>query len=281
MWRRGWCLIGIVLMLQACASAPPQAPLEEALRTYEERARNRFETGDLSAAAYNFERSVALAEMANDHASMVTNLLNLGGTLSLMGQQRDAETAYQRAVKLAALNDQTEMEIRALSGLAELAYRRGDLVGATAQYQQLLHHPDLVRHPMVDGAVRNGLALSAMAMGRLEQAERHIQVGESLMSSLTAAGQSATLLNRATLELRRGALSVAADAAESALAIDRESGYTPGIVADLELLGQIGRRQGNLGEARIYFGQALSLYQRLGLASDAKRVQLLLDSLSP
>lgn len=281
MGRAGWCLASLLLLLQGCASAPAQAPLEEARQTYEDRARNRFETGDLTAAAYNFRRSVELAEMADDRVSLVTSLLNLGGTLSLLDRHADAGAAYRRAGELASLYDLPDLEVRASSGLAELAYRRGDMLEAGARYRRLIDHPGIHRHPMAHGSVLNGLALSLLAQGRLDEAERHLRTAESLLASLSASGQSATLLNRATLELRRGSLERAAGAARSALTIDRENGYTPGIAADLELLGQVMQRRGDHAGARLHFDQARNLYEQLGLRSSAARAQSLLKSLSP
>lgn len=277
-------LVGAALLaalLQACGSAPTQPPLQEALQTYEERARGRFETGDLSGAAHNFDRAVTLAEMAANQDAVIVNLLNLGGTLTLLGEYSQAEPVYRRAEKEAVLQVKPEWEIRALSGLAELAYRRGDDAEAQNRYRAILQHPAASRHIAVRGTALNGLALLALRANRLEEADSALQQAEALLASLSASGRSATYLNRALLELKRTNHRRAFNAAETALSIDREAGYTPGIAADLDLLGQIRQAMGDGEESRLYYRQALNLYEQMGQGVAAKRLQVLLNSLSP
>ncbi len=281
MWFRLGAIAGFILLVSACSSAPVQAPLEEARSTYQQRARARFETGDLGGAAHNFRRAFALAEMADDHDSMIANLLNLGGTLTLMGEYDSAGSAYQQAKRRASLHHKPEWEMRALSGLAEIAYRKGNAGVAAERYRQLLDHPGTRSDVAVRSTALNGLALSEMSTGNLEAANQHLKEAEALIPSVSASGKSATLLNRATLELRQDSFASAARAANAALAIDREIGYTPGIAADLELLGRINEKQGKVAQARLYFTQALNLYKHLEQNEASVRVQSQLESLSP
>ncbi|GAB4348283.1 MAG: hypothetical protein Kow006_08820 [Gammaproteobacteria bacterium] len=279
--RRLIPILVLTLGLQACASAPPGAPLLEARQKEEERAQERFRSGDLAEAASHFERAVTLAEMAADQGSVIANLLNLGTALMLMGDYERARPVLERSESEARALGRHDLEARALSALGELAYRNGDPAAARNRYRQLLSDPDLAKSPALRSAALNGLFLLEMRANRLETAERHLEQAERQMDALTEVGRSAVLLNRATLELRRGRYAASVATAEQALAIDRAAAYSPGIAADLELLGECYRRMGETDKARLYLRQALTLYERMGQRPQAERLQEAVESLSP
>lgn len=254
--------------LVGCASAPTLPTLVEQRQVYEQRAQDRYQSGELADAVANFRQAVHLAELADDSDALLTDLLNLGSATSEFGRYEAAAAAaaFERARKLATVDGRDELALRAMVGVAQVDYRRGDHAGAQALYQQVME-----RSPSGDRQVRNmalnGLALCALAGGDMDAADRYLTQAQALDDS------ASTALNRATLALRRGRVEDAERAANRALTLDRSAGYVPGIANDLEVLGEAQRRLGKDQEARLNFTQALSLYEQLQASAAVDRIR--------
>lgn len=272
---RSGTVLCIVALLGGCAAAPTLPSLVEQRQIYEQRAMGRYGTGDLVDAERNFREAVQWAELADDRAALIANLLNLGAVYGELGDHPAAVQAYGRALDLAALEQRTLLELHALAGLAEIRYRQRDRTGAAGLYQRLIAHPGIRGHRDLQVMALNGLALCAMQSGDMDAAAGYLTRAEALGET------AATLLNRATLDLRRGALALAEAAARRALELDRDSGYVPGIAGDLEVLGEVARLNGDAQQARLYFTQSLSLYQQLKSPASIERVRRRRAALSP
>lgn len=266
--------IAVSLALSACASGPNLPSLVEQRQVLEQRALGRYEGGDLVDAAHNFRQAVQLAELADDRNALITNLLNLGSVESERGHHDAALRAFERASSLAALEHRDDLELRAVAGLAEVNYRLNNNEDAALLYRRLIEHPATRGDRELQIMAWNGLALCALDEGDLDAAARHLAHAESLGET------AATLLNRATLELRRGDLATAEKAVRRALALDRASGYVAGIAGDLEVLGEVTRLGGDEGEAQLYFSQSLSLYQQLQSQAAVERLRRRQQALS-
>ena len=261
-------------LLGGCASEPTLSTLIEQRQVVEQRALGRFESGDLVNAAQNYRQAAQLAELADNRVALVTNLVNLGAVEHQLGNYDAGLLAYERALRLAAMERRADMELRAIAGLAEINYRQGNRDVAKELYQQLIDHPAARGDSELQIMALNGLALCLLDGNDTDAATRYLARAEALGET------PATLLNRATLELRRGELAGAEKAARRALELDRASGYVPGIASDLEVLGELSRLSGEEEEAHLYFTQSLSLYEQLRSPSAILRLRQRRDALS-
>ncbi len=264
---RRWALSLCAVLVGGCASAPTLPTLVEERHVYEQRALDRYASGELADAVANFRQAVRFAELADDRNALMVDLLNLGAVADESGLGDDAAQAYRRAHSLAQVTGRSDLELQALNGLAQVRYRAGDCAQASQLYATLLSHPAATGDNRGRIMALNGLALCAMQEERLEAAEDYLTQAASLGE------RPATALNRATLALKRDRAEEAERAARRALELDRSAGYVPGIANDLELLGEALRRQGRADEAHLSLTQALALYRQLQNADAVQRVQ--------
>lgn len=263
--------------LGGCASTPLRPPLVESYQAFESRAQENVATGNVPAALTDAREALHAAELADNRAAMVTNLLNIGVLQTELGAYDAARSAYARAHQIAMWRADDLATAQAASGLAEVAYRQGDLQTAYRAYRRLAEDPSVTANGALHVVVLNGLALSAAALDRMDEARQLLAEAQRFAGSAPKTALAATLLNRATLELRSGRLDRADQAARQALEIDRRAENTVGIAADLDLLGQIAARRGQAATAAMYRRQTLVLYDRLGAAVAAQRVRSELD----
>ncbi|QKK12470.1 MAG: tetratricopeptide repeat protein [Pseudomonadota bacterium] len=179
----GWRLsvLGLTFsLLGGCASEPTLSTLIEQRQVVEQRALGRFESGDLVNAAQNFRQAAQLAELADNRVALVTNLVNLGAVEHQLGNHDAGLLAYERALRLAAMEQRADMELRAIAGLAEINYGQGNRDVAKELYQQLIDHPAARGDSELQIMALNGLALCLLDGNDTDAAARYLARAEAL-----------------------------------------------------------------------------------------------------
>jgi DNA-binding CsgD family transcriptional regulator/tetratricopeptide (TPR) repeat protein len=178
-----------------------------------------------------------------------------------LGRPEEARLFYQRDEVFAAAPGIRYLITYAMLG--ELAGALGDVEAASAVYQALLPYADLfvcggAGLTMLDGSVQRYLGLAALAVGRADDAVRHLRLAVTVneREGLLACAAFATLdLARALAHRKRsGDVAEAEALAASAAAVASRLGMTPllraarslSLTLDSSAAGPLTRREGEI-----------------------------------
>ena len=245
--------------------------------------------GHLQAALDAVERLRALASPEQ----MPAVLRRMGELLSQRGEHREALDVLEEALTrvddsrdnhtgtdLDRVDDALPERALVLAAMAEVAYRKGDLAGATAFAERALHGGP--RAPMAFRLrVRNTLAKVAYSRERFAEAEAAF--AENLATADEHRLPPEAVLARINIGLcrhRLGRHDEARETLERALAGARAIGDLANEAAALANLGTIAQRLGELPKALDAYRAALSRFLRIGNRGEVRRTTWNLANLS-
>ncbi|GJM43854.1 MAG: hypothetical protein DHS20C21_06960 [Gemmatimonadota bacterium] len=222
-------------------------------------ARAAFYLGDIPRAHEWALQSVELLKKEQNLAELDVAFQILGNVLQNLGQTKEAELAFQRAVVLAELMDARSRAASCRGSIAGLHVSRSDYAAAAEEFRlcqaintDLGHRSQLARDYM-------NLAICLFHLGELpdaqESAERALQLFQG-MDDKRGLGLTAILLTRiAARQGRAEARSLLDQAVELAAA----SGFRKLRLMALEERGEEAHRRGDLPEAERLFRNLISL----------------------
>jgi transcriptional regulator with GAF, ATPase, and Fis domain len=230
------------------AALPPTAQLELSIR-----AADRALAAGESDEAYRWAQSAAA--LTTDDARVT---LLLGRASAAMGDLVAAKVALDRA-RAAAKDAQTD----ALVGveLAEVAYTRGDLAGATREAEQAIARATNDRTKL---KARNTLGKILLAEARWEDADRHF--AEDILTASAAREISSELrarLNRGIALLSKGLIDEARVIFESVLLAGERSGEMRACVYALSNLGVVAMQRHEYATALGHWERTIKLLQHM------------------
>jgi tetratricopeptide (TPR) repeat protein len=269
----------LVLALAGCSSAPPAPPRQ--VHEYQRHTTVGLEKhadGFIGDARNAFRRALTHAELDDSPERIAGALLNLGASELLLGDAEAAGQAFARAAREAAQGQLPGLEWQALAGLAEATRRLGQPAQAVALYERMpaagrpsdavqLWPSEMARALALAEAGRatEGLALLA----RLETPVRGLAPHSPALGNL--------LLTRARILLRQDERAAAAEAAQAALANDRQVHHPPAVADDHYWLGLIALASRDTVTATEHLQRAARIFARTG---QSRRLALTQEALA-
>jgi len=260
---RAVVVLGISLMLGACAGLSGVGPDARELQALHDEARTALERGDRPTALYALQQARELAPEDVETLEMLLRLYRLSGdaqreasiALQLLLVDPDHVTALERLGLISLrqgrpliaadyLRQATQLDPgrwESWSGLGVIADTNGEHELARTYYHRSLD--ELPGHPRVLANLGWSLILS----GEPEQAE--VQLRQSLSAAPDSSTTRSNLAHALALQGRY----------EEARAIYRDL-YAPAVVANN--LGQAALQRGDRAEARSFLRQAVDLHPR-------------------
>lgn len=225
--------------------------------------------GDWQRARTSWERFRSLCDRFDEQSELVNALNNLGALYRELGQFNEAISVLDRAASVAAMTGHTHMAAMIQGNRGEVLFRRGDLTGARACYDQALNE------------FRRIGARVDIIETRRRQCELDIAAGK-VIEALDLAIDTAREAKEAGAKLEEGILHrVAANALrlqgdhESAhWFVERAREILTGLGARYErakvelTAAELGSAHGNLEEAQRYFNAAIEAFASLGARWD-------------
>ncbi len=258
----------VMVFLTACSVAPSSNPLAEKWHTTRDKAAQLFQECHTESAMAEYRKVLHLAELRDDKPGIATARLNLGTIHLVRGDFREAESQFTQARRgFEALNDAVS-RLQSEINLATLQVRQGHFEVGVAAYQPLLRQLDQEKTfpPVFHVMIWNGLAVAYGGLDRYPEAHAALDQAErEARERGFARDLAATLMNRARIHFKQGALSVARQEVVQVLEMDRSLENLLGIGADLVLLGVIADREGETDSAQNHFRQASHIFDYCGL----------------
>ncbi len=279
-------------------------------------ARTALNIGDFARATHFYSRSLATAATAGDVAAEITATTGLGNVCTYQGRWADAETWYEKAVRLcgdAFVRERAQLLINRSTAARErnqFAEARSFLEQAADKWKQLL--------PLDRGGWYNNMGLLLLAEKEVADAEACF---EKALEVDTGHFQRAMILdNLSEVALLRGATDQAEARCREAEQHAVEHGSPRGLGEVYNQLGKIAARRddangvaffekalettrdrqypllvgeicyqygmfrarmGEADHARALFTDALQLFAELGATNELKQVELELAKLAP
>ncbi len=152
------------------------------------------------------ERAKALYEQEGDRLNVGRLLNNLGGLNFLLGHPDDAVGLLKQAVSVALEVDSSVDAAQAISSLAQVHLKTGDLVRAEEQARHALELLDGRTDFLSEiGNAQLVLGRALLEQGRLDEADEALAAGEASLGQLDSGSHAAAAwMAQADLALRRG-----------------------------------------------------------------------------
>jgi CHAT domain-containing protein len=233
-----------------------------------------FTAEGITAAASMWRRSLRLGQTIPDYTGVARALGNLGAGYYAAGDLDSASVylsqAYDRAVAVGDLRTAAS----ALTNLASINYERGEYPQAAVLYGNSLDLLERTGDARFQSANRHNLALVAMALGDLQGAR------EALVESIRISrlhgypeDEAQGLSSLADVALVEGSFAEAESALRASLELSRSTDNRIAEAGALHSRGILQVARGAYREAERDLGQALAIYERLGMAANVVEVR--------
>jgi DNA-binding SARP family transcriptional activator/tetratricopeptide (TPR) repeat protein len=276
--------------------------------------------GDLAGAADTHNRALEIYRAAGHRQGEADALTDLGMVRRLTGDLAGAADTYLRALEIHRTTGQRSGEAYALTELATVRRLTGDLTAAGDALSQALEIYRATSYRRGEAYALTGLGIVRRLTGELDTATEALAQALEIHRTLgNRSGEAYALTELATVRRLTGDLDTATDALAQALEIHRATGsrngeswalnhYAAAVAAGdrqraralyqqalamnrelnkpddqaiaLEGLGECHLADGGTDAAATHLHQALEIFQRLGMALDARRVQDRLHNLA-
>jgi serine/threonine-protein kinase len=220
----------------------------------------RYRTGDMAAAAEDFEQALTLhRELTGEvHTDLASAANNLASALRSLGRYDEAERLHEEALRLRRAGDPSSLEVaESLNNLGVLRMTRGDAEGAREPAEEALaiRRRILGHEHRLTLQSQGNLAGVAWRLGRLEEARAHLEQAEAGYRALGSPGSEGLahmLAYLAAVLAQLGDGEAARQRAQEALEIQRARLGTdhPQVAHAWSTLASLAERSGDPGEAR-------------------------------
>jgi tetratricopeptide (TPR) repeat protein len=247
----------LLIMLWSCASPSKKESTENFMvkrgTNLLARGSRYLEKGCFKEAAGNF--TLAYQDFqASDHLSGMAQALN-NLAVSLLGEEdlEKAELFASRALIINRSLDDSLGQAANLSVLGKIHLSRGEDEDARRLWQEALSKVHK-QYAELRSKILNDLSVTFIHADKIEEAETHLNQALALNPDSAAVHQ-----NLGKVAELSGHLPMAEQYYLKALALDRKEGYTPGIAADLTVLGNLYLKMDRKPEAAETLARALGL----------------------
>ena len=207
-------------------------------------------------------------------------LERMGDIYQLWDALNDAQTCYQKALRIWKDENNIHMQGVLNAKLGNLYRRQGRLNEAVTLYQSAIQTHEGTNEPIAQGKNYKGLGWTYLCQNKLNEAEVALQKALRLhktTNSFLDLGNDYEILGRIYLRLKK--LEDAKVTCEKALELHKLANDTLGQGNDHQLLGRIYLYQGRLDEAEVSFQKALKLHAMANSASSERRDHFFLEKI--
>ena len=227
-------------------------------------------------------RALQIFRATGDQHGEADALTELGRAQGLIGDLDEAQDALGRALAFYRATRHHHGEAYALTNLGTIRRQTGDLTGAQSALTEALEIYRRVGYLQGEAETLTSLGTVRRLTGDLAEAESALTEALEIYHAIGYRHDEATALNHyAATVAASGDLPRALDLYQQALDLNRELNKTDDQATALEGLGECHLANGDADAATTHFRQALEIYQRLGMASGARRVSERLSGLNP
>jgi tetratricopeptide (TPR) repeat protein len=280
--RALWVMLAIAAALLAGCRSGPEATeesdeVQSQSREYVELGAEYAAAGDLQQAELFLSRALSGFRSVDDQSGAARALLELARVYGESGLLEEAAARLEEAASIAEELGDESLQVEAATQGAELSLRRGDPEAALQELSAAEERLGAVENESEAQKLR-AVVLHNRGVAYARQ-ERFGTAHEALSAALEINREREALSemasNRymlASVESRRGDVDAALAHAEAALRHDKATENSARIALDLEALGSIHRKAGNLQRADDYFARAQGVYEALGARSGLVRI---------
>ena len=268
----------LVLLLVACATAPPHEPgrTQRQAIALNQSARAAFERGDLARARQLYEQALAADTSIENADGIAVNALSLAQVHQLLGEPEAAQRYLELLLGDAALPIPRGRKAEAAARKAQVALGAGDAAAAERWADTgltLCAGACAVQAALLNLRARAALA-RADAAAAIEWAARALSAAPDERGR-TERANALRVIGEARLAL--GEQRAAIQALEQSLALDQVLGLPQHVYSDLMLLGRAHAALGERAAARGYFRRSLAVANAAKDADGARQAQAALD----
>ncbi len=199
-----------------------------------------FSRGDLDNAEDMYKQSLKITEKLGMLETSANQYGNLGNIYSTRGDLDESEEMHKKALEINKQIGRLEGQANQYSNLGNVYQIRGDLDNAEEMYKKALEINQKI--------------------GRIE-------------------GQSIQYGNLGNVYLIKDDLNKAEEMHKKALEIDEQMANKEGMAQDYSNLGALYKQRGDKKKAKEYWQKSLALYNQIGIAHMAAKIQSWLDDL--
>ena len=259
-------IVSCLSLLVGCAGPPPTPPRTPPETLNAEGVR-RLERGDLEGAEDIFHDALHEAELVDDLGAQGEAWSNLGASAMARGRLDEARGYYVAALqRFGALEDDVPAEVTARTNLGAVLLSTGRPDEAVKQYEYAAALAERLGERKAGLLARIGVAASHLRRGDGESAAR---LAGSAGADAKRLGEDAAYAAALTVEAGAaelaGALPLAKEKLDAALAIDRRLGNPNSVLGDLQALARVARKAGDVRGAALLLGRYARVARNLGL----------------
>jgi tetratricopeptide (TPR) repeat protein len=258
-----WLVLALLAFCAGCGSRPvvstPTPQAQSRLAEAEARAAALVRSGDLTAAAGQYDEALRIAASVENADAVAANALNLSVVYQWLGRDAEARAALSRILDdpRRAFSERRRLQAELRRAIVELALHNVDAAGTWAE-RAAKRCPELACDHAA--TILNVQAQVALESSRPADATRLAQSAAERARARSDRVETANAL-RALGRARhaQGESSSAIPVLEQALAIDRELADPRKILADLTELSLASSAAGDRQAAREYYERALAV----------------------
>jgi DNA-binding SARP family transcriptional activator len=233
----------------------------------------RLLTGNLPGAEQAAIRALEIYRATGHRQGEANTLIGVGRVRRIAGDLLGAEEAATRALEIYRAIDRPQGEAWALGELGSVRLSAGDLPGAEDALTQALEIYRATGHAAGEATTQTDLGRVRMSTGDVPGAEDALTRALKIYRTLGHRTGEAWALNHYAAAVAMDDLPRALTLYRQALAMNRELNKPDDEALSLEGIGECHLSTGKTDTGISLLRQALEIYQRLGMAPDAARIQ--------
>lgn len=229
----------------------------------------RYGRGGPAAAIAVWQQALAQAAALYDSTGMAAAMGNIGAAMARQDRADSSLRYLTRAQELADLMGDARVSANAISEIAGLRERTGDMAGARQLYDRAIALHSRIGDSRGLAADYNNAAALSRAAGDLDDARRHLEAALAINRRGGRPTATATnLVNLGSLAASDGHFARANDDYREALGLWTAAGDSAEAASALLGLGELALRRGDYPGATGHYTAAAALYARTGPVTD-------------
>lgn len=280
-------IVGIVLSVAGCSSLSGKGPVEvrtarSLAETHLDAANKQLDRGNYTRALQILEEGRRIAVAVDDPELLVQTSLAYGNIYYYLGREGEAELFWNDALQRAGEAGNEELSALCKIALAryKLLSKPDDKASASEVRNEIQNALAALKKDSLNAA--EGLTVAALAEKELKNwavAEADLKQAIAIhtrKNSLELAAYDWYLL--ASVYSTQKLFAQAADAAQTAVVLDRRAENSHGLGSDYLALGDIYTKAGELSKAAAMYRRALAIFNAARLESEATEAALRLKT---
>jgi tetratricopeptide (TPR) repeat protein len=224
-----------------------------------------------SALAYGAEATQQLRKVGFT-VELLGVLEGMGRAHTDLGDYDQALESFEEGLEISDETGYPVSMVRFHQSIGRTLAERGELTAAIEHLEEAVRAGGVLCSEATMGYVLADLGIVLAHLGRYEEAHQHLDKSLAIFTDVHSAGKALSLYGLGLVCSDTGEFEEALTCFETALEIDRSTGFQRGVADDLLGIARLLAKNGREQDAQCYYSNALKVLKSIGAAHRVKTV---------